>query len=116
MAGLLAAATALPAAAQQAGRYDVEGRSPDGSAYSGVAELRQTGPDTWRLAWSIGADAGEGVGLVLPDRRTLAIGYVFAGQTGAIAYSIEPGGVLRGIWTMGAGGGLGVEVLMPSRP
>ena len=114
LAAGLATSLALPATAQQAGRYDVQGSAAGGQAYRGTAELQPTGPDTWRITWRIANDTGQGFGLVLPDRRTLAIGYVFGGQTGAIAYSIEADGSLRGIWTMGPGGGVGTEVLTPT--
>lgn len=109
----VAATLAMPATAQQAGRYEVEGQGPGGQAYRGTAELRATGPNTWQVTWRIGSDTGQGHGLVLPDRRTLAVGYVFGGQTGAIAYAIEADGSLRGLWTMGPDGGVGIEVLIP---
>jgi hypothetical protein len=102
---------ALPAAAQRAGSYAVEGQSPDGSTYAGAVDLAPTSARTWLVTWRIGSDTAQGVGIV--ERNLLIVGYVLNGATGVAAYEPQPDGRLVGRWTQGRQGGLGTETWLP---
>lgn len=99
LAALLAFGLALPAAAQRSGMYDVTGVNPDGTEYTGTMMLQQVGLSSFRIVWTIGSDAIEGVGMV--SGLTLATAFTLGqGQTGMGIYEIKPGDVLEGVWTV----------------
>lgn len=108
---LLLAATALPAAAQRAGAYAVDGRGADGSTYAGAVNLVPSGPQTWLVTWRVGGETARGVGLMV--RNLLVVGYVLSGETGVAAYEQQPDGRLLGRWTQGRQGGVGTETWLP---
>lgn len=105
---------ALPALAQRAGTYTVEGQGADGSRYEGTVTFAPSGPNTWRVTWRIGGDTTQGVAILAPEGRMLAVGYIMAGDTGVAIYALQPDGRLQGTWTQGRGGGTGTEVLTPA--
>jgi hypothetical protein len=111
LAALCLAIPALPAAAQRAGAYAVEGRGADGSTYAGAVNLTPTGPQTWRVTWRIAGETSRGVGMMV--RNLLVIGYVLNGEAGVAAYEPQPDGRLVGRWTAGHEGGLGTETWLP---
>ncbi|MDB5316041.1 MAG: hypothetical protein JWO24_1885 [Rhodospirillales bacterium] len=92
------------------GSYAIQGTATDGASYEGALDLEKTGPQTWRIVWSIAGDVTIGVGLSVGGR--LVCGYQEDGQVGAGFY--EPGayGRLIGRWTHGAQGGVGSEILL----
>ncbi|WP_424811061.1 hypothetical protein [Roseococcus sp. YIM B11640] len=104
-------AGALPAAAQRAGAYAVEGRGADGTTYVGAVNLQPTGPQTWRVTWRVGGETARGVGLTM--RNTLVVGYVLSNEVGVASYEVQPDGRLVGRWTQGLGGAVGSEVWLP---
>jgi len=111
LTALCLALPALPAAAQRAGAYAVEGRGADGSTYAGAVNLVPTGPQTWRVTWRVGGDTARGVGMMV--RNLLVVGYVLNGETGVAAYEQQSDGRLVGRWTQGREGGLGTETWLP---
>jgi hypothetical protein len=94
----------------RAGSYAIQGTATDGVCYEGALDLEETGPQTWRIVWSIAGEVTIGVGLTVGNR--LVFGYQGGGQVGAGFY--EPGayGRLIGRWTQGAQGGVGSEILL----
>ena len=111
LAAILLAGLALPAAAQRAGAYAVEGRGPDNQTYTGSVTLAPTGPETWRLTWRIGGETINGVGIAVPGG--LVVAYFQDRQVGAAFYVAQPDGILEGRWTWGRDGGVGIERLLP---
>lgn len=102
----LALGASGPALAQSlgvSGRYQVDGRNPDGSAYSGVARVLQLG-DEVRITWEIAGRQFEGRGVVEGDRIT-----VDWGDTTPVIYTILGDGTLSGTWA----GGQAIDVLTP---
>ena len=112
--GLLLAAglAATPAAAQSiAGRYEVQGTNPNGSGYSGTAEITQTSASTCRIAWHVGS---EWTGICMLSGDVFAAAYHSGNTSGLLIYHRQPDGKLAGEWTVGAGAG-GTETLTPMR-
>lgn len=101
---------ALPAAAQRAGAYAVEGRM-DNQTYTGSATLTPTGPETWRITWRIAGETITGNAIAVPGG--LVVGYFHDRQAGVAFYVAQPDGVLEGRWTWGREGGVGTERLLP---
>ena len=85
------------------GQYQVDGRNPDGTAYSGVARVIQIG-DQVRITWEIAGRRFEGQGVVQGDQIT-----VDWGDTTPVIYVILDDGTLSGTWA----GGQGSDVLTP---
>ena len=93
----------------RAGTYAVAGVGIDGVAYEGTLELRATGPQSWRLTWTIDGETIEGVGISIGDR--LVFGYVSEGEPGTGFYQPRMDGRLEGRWIPDADGGVGTETL-----
>ncbi|MBR0656614.1 hypothetical protein [Plastoroseomonas arctica] len=111
LAVILAAVAAAPALAQRSGTYAVEGASPGGARYEGALQLQATGPQTWRMMWTISGTTT--VGVAITAGSTLVVGYFTEGQPGAASYEVQPDGRLVGRWTQGLQGGVGTETLTP---
>lgn len=108
---LLAMAIAMPAAAQRSGMYDVTGRNPDGTEYTGTLRLQQVGVSSFRITWTIAGNVIEGAGMV----SGLMMGVVFqlGEQTGMGMYELRPNGDLVGTWTILGSQATGQETLRP---
>jgi len=100
-----------PAPLIRAGTYAVMGTGADGAAYEGALQLQPTGPQSWRLVWSIDGDTITGLGLSVGNR--LVYGYLSEGEVGTGFYEPQSDGRLVGRWTQGAQGGVGTETLLP---
>ena len=101
------AALAGGAAAQKsiAGRYNIEGRTPDGTTYNGTAEVVPTG-DTFRVTWVI--DGQRYLGTNIGDEGFLTVSYRSGNDTGLVLL-VNENGVWSGIWTYAGGTRLGQE-------
>jgi hypothetical protein len=109
---LLAAGLARAAAAQSiAGRYQVNGTNPNGSSYSGTADIVQTSASTCRIAWHVGS---EWRGICMLSGDVFAASYRSGNSSGLLIYRREGDGRLSGVWTVGAGAS-GTETLTPLR-
>jgi len=98
IAGLAAGLTALaaPLAAQSiAGTYRVEGRNPDGSAYSGTVNIQQDGAAVY-MSWRVGQQSYTGSGT-----RNGDILWIDWGDTYPVVYVRMPSGELHGTWANG---------------
>ena len=94
----LLAGLAPPAAAQQAGLYDVTGTNLDGTSYTGVAQIQQVGLASFTILWRIGNQAVEGVGFA--SGRTIAVAYGLSRRPGIGIYTLSPDGSMEGEWTI----------------
>ena len=95
---LIATPLALPAQAQQAGIYDVTGVNLDGTAYTGLAQIRQLGLASFAIVWRISNEIIEGVGFA--SGRTVSVAYGLAQRPGIGIYTLNPDGSLDGEWTI----------------
>jgi hypothetical protein len=95
------------ALANPVGRYDVDGKSPDGSTYSGVATIEPTG-QTFVVTWLIGKD--KFVGTAVGNDEFFAVAYRSGSSTGVAVYGRE-GNDWIGVWTFTGGRQAGVERL-----
>ncbi len=111
LAAGLAAFLVAPATAQRSGTYVAEGVTPAGARYEGAVQLQATGPQTWRITWTILGHVTSGVGLT--GGPLLLVGYMSDGQPGTGVYEPQPDGRLVGRWTQGVQGGVGTETLTP---
>ncbi len=97
---LLAAACAIGGAGMAfaqdlSGTYRVDGRNPNGSAYSGTAVLEDTG-DAVGVSWSVAGSNYAGRGT-----RTGAVLTVDWGEAHPVFYVITTDGSLHGTWANG---------------
>ena len=79
------------------GVYDVHGRNPDGSPYSGTARIDDDG-ETVSIQWNTSAGAYSGQGH--RDGKILLIDW---GDTYYIVYVVMDDGDLHGTWADGYG-------------
>ena len=112
LAFLLSTAWAGLAAAQNVGgNYRVEGTNPNGSTYSGTAEIMPSG-QTCRIVWHVGT---EWRGICMVSGGTFAAAYRSPDTFGLLIYELRPDGSLSGAWTIANAPGRGTETLIPMR-
>src|SRR5579872_6412277 len=108
----MAACVATPALAQKVGgSYTVAGTNPDGSKYSGTAEITPSG-STCRIVWNTG-NTSKGI-CMLADKAFAAY-YRLGKGDGLVVYEVQPDGVLKGYWTITDEDGAGTETLTPAK-
>jgi hypothetical protein len=111
-AALFAAGCFAANAAEVGGKYDVRGTNPDGSHYSGTAEIDSTAKYTCRMTWHVGTDSS---GICMLNGTAFAAGYSLAGKVGLVIYELRDDGTLDGAWTIADEAGFGTEVLIPQK-
>jgi hypothetical protein len=116
--GIAAAAVliclAVPASAQNlGGRYQVIGKNPNGSAYSGTAEIIVTSANTCRIEWVTGGTTSRGI--CMRNGIAFSAGYSMGNKVGLVIYEIKGDGTLEGLWTVADQEGVGGERLVPMR-
>jgi hypothetical protein len=79
------------------GRYAVDGRNPDGSRYTGGAEISRDG-DAYVVGWTVGGSNYRGRGTL-----TAGILVVDWGQATPAVYARAADGTLVGLWNNGDG-------------
>jgi len=102
---------AAPALAQRDGIYEVSGTNLDGSPYTGLAQIRAVGLNSFNIVWRLGNDLIEGVGMA--SGRTVAVTYGQAQRPGMGIYTLNPDGSLDGEWTVIGAPAIGRERLVP---
>jgi hypothetical protein len=105
--------TALPAPAiaqDIAGTYAVEGKNPDGTAYSGTAVIAGSAGGNCKITWSL-ANNQTTEAFCLRQDDVLAASYRLDKSIGLIIYRIEEIGVLDGTWSLEGREGVGTERL-----
>jgi hypothetical protein len=110
MIALVVAALVVPfglpaAAADLSGKYAVEGKDPNGRAYTGEAAVMRKG-DTYQVFWLLGDTRAVGTGILTGD--IFAVTYIIAGipVPGLAIYGVGADGALSGQFTM-----LGSEIV-----
>jgi len=93
------------------GKYSVEGKNLDGSAYSETAEIIATSETTCRIRWQTGSTTSKGI--CMRNGNAFAAGYVMGDSIGLVVYKMMDDGALDGIWTIADQEGVGEEVLTP---
>ncbi|MBY6116430.1 hypothetical protein KUW09_15935 [Mameliella alba] len=81
-----------------AGHYRVDGRNPDGSAYSGTVDLRENGGQ-YAVTWTIAGQVYRGTGRL--QGRLLTVDW--QGDSDPVFYVLMPDGDLHGTWADGRG-------------
>jgi len=107
------AASALPAFAEPlhlASHYAASGSNPDGSQYTGSADVNVISGTTFSIVWKIQGERYEGFGMRLND--SLAATYMINGDPGLIIYKVDGNG-LTGAWAIRGHDGVGTEHLRP---
>lgn len=102
---------ATPAMAQRDGLYDLTGTNLDGTAYTGLVQIRSVGLTSFAIAWRIGDQLVEGVGMA--SGRTIAVAYGLSQRPGMGIYTLNPDGSLEGEWTIIGAPNKGQERLVP---
>ena len=92
------------------GNYAVSGTNPNGSAYSGAAEIALT-PKACRITWRIGSSTSEG--FCMATVKAVAAFYRLGTSFGVVVYEVQPNGVLAGYWRVLDQDGIGGEILTP---
>jgi hypothetical protein len=111
IAAALAVAWSATASAQSVGgRYEVRGTNPNGSNYSGTADISPNG-NICRISWHVGS---EWRGICMVSGNRFAASYHSGDTAGLLIYRINGDGSLAGEWTTGAGS-TGTETLIPVR-
>jgi hypothetical protein len=87
------------------GRYEVRGRNPNGSRYSGTAQIQDHG-DRIVIQWRVASKTYRGTGTL--DGNVLTVDW---GAQTPVVYALASDGSLRGLWS----GGDGEEILTPMR-
>jgi hypothetical protein len=102
---------ATPALAQRDGVYEVSGTNLDGTAYTGLAQIRAVGINSFSIVWRIGNTIIEGAGMA--SGRTVAVSYGQAQRPGMGIYLLNPDGSMDGEWTIVGAPAIGRERLVP---
>jgi hypothetical protein len=109
--GFIALLFPLAAGAQTiGGSYSVAGTNPDGSLYTGAADVTIEGADC-KLVMAFGN--GDVAGICVQGDGVLATSYVAGDVLTLVLYRVQPDGVLNGVWSVAGMAGTGTEVLTP---
>jgi hypothetical protein len=110
LAALVALGWCAAASAQSVGgKYTVKGTNPDGSSYSGSAEINPSG-DSCRMIWNVGSTWR---GICMLANKSFAASYRQGETFGLVIYELQPDGALKGVWTVADQKGVGTETLIP---
>ena len=93
-----------------ASHYAASGSNPDGSQYTGNADVTVISDTTFSIVWKIEGQRYEGFGMRLND--SLAATYMINGEPGLIIYKVDGNG-LTGAWAIRGHDGVGTEHLRP---
>jgi hypothetical protein len=107
---LTVSVSAAASAQSVGGRYAVSGTNPNGSSYSGTAEISPNG-NVCRIVWHVGS---EWRGICMTSGNRFAASYHSGDTVGLLIYRINGDGSLSGEWTTGSGS-TGTETLTPMR-
>ena len=110
---VLLASLASAAAQTVGGLYQVQGTNPDGTLYSGKAEITPTSQTTCRIVWHTGNTTSSGI--CMRSGSSFAAGYASGETVGLVIYEIQSDGSLDGNWTIADQDGVGQERLIPQR-
>jgi hypothetical protein len=108
---LLAAASARAETLTLSNHYAVVGTNPNGSKYTGTADVQVISDTTFYIDWKIGNAVYKGFGM--RQGGVLAATYSINNVPGLVIYSVESGGVFKGSWALRGQDGNGTEQLIP---
>ena len=91
--------------------YKVAGTNPDGSPYSGAADITRASDTTCNITWTAGSTSSNGI--CMRNGDAFAAGYVLRKDAGLVIYQVKEDGTLDGLWTVAGKNGTGTEVLTP---
>ena len=112
-ASVLACIAGAASAQNLGGRYQVIGKNPNGSPYSGTAQITVTSNTTCRIVWTTGSTTSNGI--CMRNGIAFSAAYSLAGKVGLVIYEIKNDGTLDGLWTIADQNGVGGERLVPMR-
>ena len=93
------------------GSYAVKGTNPDGSTYTGMAEITPLSDVTCEVVWT--TDGTDSTGICMRYENAFAAAYTLNDDIGLLIYEIMPDGTMQGTWTIAGSDGVGTEVLIP---
>ena len=99
--------------AQEMTKYDLVGTNANGSRYTGIVQMMQDGPGTFRVRWMVNNGTVEGVGI--KTGNILSAAYLEGGKITVCHYVIDQNGLMQGRWTLQGTRATGTEVLTPSK-
>jgi hypothetical protein len=111
VASLAFASSAMAGEGDVGGTYDVYGKNPDGSQYTGTAVIDVTTENTCRITWKTGSSTSAGI--CMRNGTAFAAGYELSGKAGLVVYEIKEDGSMMGLWTIADQAGVGTELLTP---
>lgn len=109
---LLALGVSAAAAGDIAGTYNVAGKNPDGSEYSGVATISGTAGGVCGISWTIG-DGQASQAFCMRQDDVVGAAYTLGDKIGLVVYRINAEGGLDGTWSIAGEEGVGEEHLTP---
>ena len=108
----LATSIASVALAQSVGgTYTVAGTNPNGSTYSGTAQITPSG-SSCNITWETGTTSK---GVCMLANKAFAAFYQLGSDYGLVVYELQPDGSLKGYWTIADKEGVGGEILTPKK-
>jgi hypothetical protein len=112
LGGIFAATVLCGVASAQSigGHYRVEGKNPNGSTYSGTADITRTSENTCRIVWNVGSSSR---GICMRNRNAFTAAYSLGPKLGLVIYQISSDGSMQGLWTIADQTGVGTEALIP---
>jgi hypothetical protein len=90
--------------------YKVTGTNPDGSSYTGDADVGIISDTTFSIVWKISGATYKGFGM--RRNNELAATYMIDGEPGLVIYHVDGDG-LNGLWAIKGQNGNGTESLTP---
>src|SRR5258707_13714010 len=91
---LFVSSAAVASAQSVGGKYRGTGTNPNGSAYTGTAEIIPSG-DSRRMSWNV---VGAWKGICMLSNKSLAPTYRNGNTYGLVRYELRPNAVLNGRW------------------
>jgi hypothetical protein len=99
------------AAAQEVGgNYTVTGDNPNGTTYSGTAEITPSGSGC-TIVWQTGGSTSSGI--CMRAKMMFSAYYRLGDDAGMVIYELQPNGTLIGYWVIPGKQGVGHETLTP---
>jgi hypothetical protein len=91
--------------------YNVAGTNPNGSKYTGTADVKVISDATFSIQWKIGGSTINGFGMRMNE--ALSATYMLNGQPGLVIYQVSKDGTWSGLWAIRGQDGNGTEQLTP---
>ena len=106
----LIAGAAVAEAQEVGGSYAVTGDNPNGSTYTGTAEITPSGSGC-TIVWQTGSTTSSGI--CMRAKMMFSAYYRLGADAGMVIYELQPNGALVGYWVIPGKEGVGHETLTP---